>query len=132
MFSLTGIPGLQVNLFIYSSVMYLIYVNIVSPYDASAQVNVDTVNEFMLLCISYHFLLFVDLVQDPEIKYKLGWTLVALIMLVVAANIVYIAIFSIKGSLHQRKLDKIKKKHAQRAQNIEATISLFKEDKQND
>ena len=85
------------NLFIYSSNLYIIYLQHVSPYDDSSTVTIETFNEVILLLICYHFILLTDLLSDPALKFKIGWSLVICVGLMISVNLIIIVVVSLRN-----------------------------------
>jgi hypothetical protein len=97
------------NLLIYSSNLYIIYLQHVTPYDDSSTVVIETINEVFLLLICYHFILLTDLLSDPMLKFKIGWSLCGHVLAMIAMNLLIIVFVS----LTQLCID-LKKKKAER------------------
>lgn len=96
MFGLQQQPAIQMNLFIYSSNLYLIYLQHVLPYDDSATVLAETCNEAMLLMICYHFILLSDLLADPALKFQIGWSLCGFVLAMILFNLAIIVFVSLR------------------------------------
>jgi hypothetical protein len=84
------------NLFIYSSNLYIIYLQHVSPYDDTSAVFIETCNEVILLLICYHFILLTDLLSDPALKFKIGWSLCLCVLAMIAMNLTIIVFVSLR------------------------------------
>jgi hypothetical protein len=78
------------NLLIYTSNLYIIYLQHVTPYDDSATVVIETLNEVILLLICYHFILLTDILSDPMLKFKIGWSLCGFVLAMIAINLLII------------------------------------------
>ena len=97
------------NLFIYPSIFYIIYLQYVRPHDDASSVLIETCNIVILLVICYHFILLTDLISNPFLKFKLGFSLIICVCTMIALNhsvIVFV-------NLHQLYYD-IKRKRALR------------------
>jgi len=110
MFAMPSLPGIQINLFIYSIVWYIIYVNETLPFNDSTIGRVDTANQFMLLCSCYHFILFSDLVEEIEINYALGWSLIITFGVVVVFNVGIVFVVAAKTAISFLRLKYVRRK----------------------
>ena len=84
------------NLLIYSSIFYIIYLHYVRPHDDSSSVLVETINEVILLVICYHFILLTDLLSDPFVKFKIGLSLIICVCSMIALNLSIIVFVSLR------------------------------------
>ena len=96
MFSLMKQPAIQMNLLIFSSVLYIIYLQYVQPHDNASSVLIETFNEVILLVICYHFILLTDLVSDPYVKFKIGLSLIICVCFMIALNLTIIVFVSLR------------------------------------
>ena len=64
-------PSLQVHLFIYMLLWYVIYIETVEPHETRFQTTQEHVNEIFMLVIFYHFVLFTGIIQDIEVRYTI-------------------------------------------------------------
>ena len=64
-FSLRNYPGIQVQVFIFSSVLYIIYLNFSRIYNEHFTMYLENLNEVFFLMILYHLLLFANLIKEP-------------------------------------------------------------------
>ena len=101
------------NLFIYLNLFYIVYLNQVSPHDEGKTIVTETFNEVFLTLICYHFILLTDLISDPELKLKIGNSLVGFIIAMIACNLVIIVTESLKPLLRSFRLKRLQKKHAE-------------------
>jgi hypothetical protein len=102
------------NLFIYSSNLYLIYLQHVQPYDESSTVLIETLNEVILLCICYHFILLTDLLSDPTLKFKIGWSLCVCVLAMIVLNLSIIVFVSLRQCYFDLKKKRALKLRAQK------------------
>jgi hypothetical protein len=84
------------NLLIYSSIFYIIYLQYVQPHDDASSVLIETCNEVILLVICYHFILLTDLISDPFIKFKIGLSLIICVCSMIALNLSIIVFVSLR------------------------------------
>jgi hypothetical protein len=90
-FALSDKPYLQVHLFIYMLLWYVIYIEMVLPHETRLQTTFEHVNEALLLLICYHFVIWTG--PGPEIdvdtKFSIGWSCVSFIGTLVILNILW-------------------------------------------
>ncbi len=67
-FILAKQPNLQVHLFIYLLLWYVIYIETVLPHETRFQTTQEHANEIFVLVICYHFVLFTGIVPDREVN----------------------------------------------------------------
>ena len=46
----------------------------------------EIINELSILVAAYHLIAFNDFVEDPELQYKVGWSIIAVTVLNVLVN----------------------------------------------
>ena len=63
-FGLSSVPGLQIHLFAYTSMFYVIYLGLVMPHESFSVTGQELANETVLMLSCYHFILFTGLVDD--------------------------------------------------------------------
>ena len=61
-----------------------------TPYDDTSSVVIETMNEVILLIICYHFILLTDLLSDPMLKFKIGWSLCGGVLVMIVINLLII------------------------------------------
>jgi hypothetical protein len=79
-------PSLQVHLFIYVLMWYVIYLQQNKPHETSYQLRVETINEVLFLVIIYHFVLYTDLVESRDMREMIGWSQIGFVILILAVN----------------------------------------------
>lgn len=67
-FGLYNYPSLQVHLFIYSNVYYLIYLNKVAPHEDPFYGAVEVINEVLFMIACYHYVYFTNVIYDPFLR----------------------------------------------------------------
>ena len=65
-FMLIDHPALQIQAFIFMSVIYIIYLKSTRIYDDKFMLNLELLNECLFLLCSYHFLMFTNILNDPQ------------------------------------------------------------------
>ena len=63
-FGMANQPGLQIHLFTFTSLFYIMFLGLVVPHDISAMTSSELVNEAMLVLACYHFILFTGIVDN--------------------------------------------------------------------
>lgn len=104
-------PSLQVHLFLYSNVIYIIYINSATPHSESFSLATEVINETMFLLVCYHFVLFTNVVSDPIIRNQVGWSLITFIGAMFAFNVGVIVFVTYKGLSRKFYLKKLQKIH---------------------
>ena len=66
-FALFDFPGLQIQAFIWTSILYLVYLNAERVQAEPFTLVFENMNEFTFLIVCYHFVLFTGIVNDPYI-----------------------------------------------------------------
>jgi hypothetical protein len=94
----------------------LYYLLKVRPFTENFNNNLETFNEICILIGTYHLLAFTDFVDDPLLKYKMGWSLIIISLLNIAVNVSIIfwsalvtlknVILSIKNKYFPKKITK--------------------------
>ena len=89
-FGLTKQPSLQIHLFTLGTLFYIIFLGLVAPHNLSAMTSQELTNETLLVVICYHFILFAGLVDDLEMKNKLGISQIVFVGLLLMFNILVV------------------------------------------
>lgn len=90
-FGMTNIPGIQVQVFIFSSVLYVIYLNHVQ-FETKLQRAQENFNEAIFIFICYHLVLYSNLVDDYDAKILIGDSLAYSCVFMLAVNILIILV----------------------------------------
>jgi hypothetical protein len=61
-FAVSAVPCLQIQLFIFTTVMYMVYIMEVRPHTDRFQTKAEILNEVLLISICYHLVLFTNLI----------------------------------------------------------------------
>lgn len=83
-------PGIQVQIFCFMSVLYLIFVNHMNYYGTRLLINLENLNEFFFLLICYNFVLYCNLVLYQNVKDLIGKSLLLILGLMIIVNTVVI------------------------------------------
>lgn len=110
-FGLFKYPGIQINVFIYTSLLYIIYITHYPKFDPISIMYTEVVNESIFLLICYHMVLFSNLIWAPELKLAVGISLIFCLISLLFGNTVFIAIVSCRGAKNKKRLAYIKKQH---------------------
>lgn len=71
-FVLTEYPNLQIHFFCYTTVWYIIFLMQTMPHKTRLTTYSEFINETLLILISYHFILFADLISDADTVKQVG------------------------------------------------------------
>ena len=111
-FGLFNYPGIQINVFIYSSILYIIYITHYPKYDPPAIMNTEVINESIFLMICYHMVLFSNLVWKPSVKFAVGFSMIACLVGLLFGNTLYIASVTMRAAKINKRMKYIKTRHA--------------------
>ena len=56
------------------------------PYEKSLQNNNEIFNELCILLTNYHLFAFTDFVEDPELQFLLGWSVIGILFFNIFIN----------------------------------------------
>lgn len=73
-----------------SSNFVVVYTSSVQPFIDNSDDILDIVNEFTIMTLCYFSTAYTQFVQDNEIKYKIGWIAIALVLLNLIVNFSFI------------------------------------------
>ena len=102
-FSLFKYPGIQINVFIYSSLLYIIYITHFPKFEPKSIMWTEVVNEGIFLLICYHMVLFSNLIWAPTVKAAVGFSLIACLVSLLAGNTLFIAVVSLRGYMKKKR-----------------------------
>ena len=68
----------------------------------------EVINELLVLILSWNCVIFLDIYYDPEMRYKIGWTLLLLILVVTILNFGVAIVMLLKSLFSRWKLIKRK------------------------
>jgi hypothetical protein len=90
-FALTAVllksqPSLQVAFTCFQSILVIIYVGHVKPFEIPLLNTMEVVNEVTILIATYHLFLFTDYVEDPNTQYNIGWSMIGVTALNILIN----------------------------------------------
>ena len=111
MFALKRHPGIQLLLFIYLSVLYIIYLNFNRIYHEPFHLLFETANECGLMLVCYHLVLFTNLVSDPLLHRHIGTSLILTVGTCFAMSIISIFSITIRDQVHKLKIRWNKRKY---------------------
>ena len=67
-YSMMAFPGIQVQIFCFMTVIYIIFANHMRYYSNRLMIDLENFNESFLLVLSYHFVLFCNLLTGEDTK----------------------------------------------------------------
>lgn len=83
---LKSLPSIQVAFTCFQSLVVITYIAQVQPFELPLLNTMEIVNEFTILVATYHLFLFTDYVEDPNMQYILGWSMIGLTVLNILIN----------------------------------------------
>ena len=93
--TLSEYPYAQIQSVFITSIIYIIFVGTVKPFETRRLNQLEIFNELCILIASYHMIVFTDFVDNQDIQYLGGWSLIAVILFNMIVNLY----FMIKTSL---------------------------------
>ena len=108
-FILYSYPGIQIQVFIYSTILYFIYLNYHRIYELPVDLLLENLNEVFFIFTLYHLVLFSNLVREPLMLDKIGKSMIGCISLILALGTLIIIFVNTKALYHMLKLRRHKK-----------------------
>eukprot|EP00347_Sterkiella_histriomuscorum_P008413 403345188 len=118
-------PFIQAVIQVLWSVALIMYVTYYKPFKSKSDYIFEIYNEFTLLTISYFLIVYIDIVNDAELRYSIGWYVVIITLLNIFVNWMNLVVTLIIG-LVQKAREKCKKRKASTQQ---AESSMINEGK---
>ena len=87
-------PGLQVQALIFTTLLFICYIANVRFHESTQQHRIEIVNELILVCLCYHFVLFADQMWEMSFRDHVGSSTVVFVMLLLGLNTVLILIIN--------------------------------------
>jgi hypothetical protein len=87
-------PVFQVSLLVFHCVLLLIYDVLVRPFEQPVLNRLEVFNEVCILGAAYHLYAFTDVVDDPFLQEKVGWSMIAVTTLNIATNMLVMIYFT--------------------------------------
>jgi len=82
----------QIQVFCICSLFYSVYLVYVQPFRVPLMNYVEIFNELAVNVFAFILFLLTPMVDEPHIRYFIGWTLIFLVSLVIGANIVTVVL----------------------------------------
>ena len=98
-------------MFIYTSLLYIIYISHVYFHDPMWSRDLEMVNESIFLLVCYHIVIFVNLLWDLEKREYVGKSLVWTTGAILIMNTSIIVFVSLKDAYRKLQLMKMKRNH---------------------
>ena len=91
-----GSPVLQVQLLIFHCILMLIYNILVQPFEEPTLNYLEIFNELCIIVAAYHLIPFTDFLDDPEIKYEIGWSIIGITTFNIGVNMIFMSLLSLR------------------------------------
>jgi len=117
-FAMISIPGIQVQTFIFSSLLYVIYLNSDHIFESKLQTMQENVNEAIFIVVCYHCVLFGNLVDDHDTLTLIGSSMQTSCAVMLAINILIIVAVNFSQVRHALRICCLKRRHARALQKI--------------
>ena len=111
MFLLVNYPGLQVIAFVYSSVLYVIYLHYHRIYEEPFMLIFETINECGLQIVCYHLVLFTNLIGDPSTLTRIGGSMIFTMGLMMGLSLLIILCINIKETIRKLRRSWMRRKN---------------------
>eukprot|EP00347_Sterkiella_histriomuscorum_P011699 403371445 len=110
MIFLRDFPNSQIFVMLAQSVANMYYILKIRPFMTHSTNMLELFNEMCITVCLYHMIVFSDLFDDPHVKYKLGWSLTAIVLFQIVMNSIYISYLGISNMWRKIKLRFCRKK----------------------
>ena len=101
-FALFGHAGLQIQLMIYMTVLYIIYLGYADFFETFGAKALEIVNESVFILIQYQFVLLHNLVWEDEKRKSIGTIIIALTCFLLALNFIIIIYMSLRNNCRKQ------------------------------
>jgi hypothetical protein len=78
--------AIQVQLYIFHSMLIVIYIFATKPFTSPFDNKLECFNEICIMFSSVHMIMFTDLVPDLELQFKIGYSIISVIFINMAVN----------------------------------------------
>ena len=95
-------------MFVYSSVLYIIYLNFNRIFHDWFQLFMENLNEAFFLITLYHMVIFGGLTRDPEFMHYLGISMISSVVIILLIGSLVIMTINIQSLKRKLKLKKMK------------------------
>ena len=109
-FTLWEHPSMQVELMLYSTLLYVCYIGCSNFHMTPIQRRFEIMNECILICICYHFVLFANPVWSADFREQLGISVVSFVGFLLAVNTLIIIWVNYQAICRKLYLNKLKKR----------------------
>ena len=109
-FLLYNHPGIQIEIMLYSTLLYMSYICNVRFHESLLQQRVELFNEWILVCLCYHFVIFADSTWEPRLRDYVGQSTIGFVSFLLAANVCIIVMANIKAVIFKVKVKLTDKK----------------------
>lgn len=79
--------GNKIQILLLVQSLFIIWYGNSEPHESRAEYRITMFNQAMLMLIYYHLLVFSDFVFDPSTKFKMGYTLLGFIGILISINL---------------------------------------------
>ena len=90
-------PGIQIQVFIFSSIVYQIFIHSYVRFKPKTFLWSELANEAVFLLVCYHMVLFSNLIWEPHIKVIVGYSMIVFSLSLLSGNSFCIVYVTLKG-----------------------------------
>ena len=80
----------------FQCISLLIFDILVKPFEDPVLNHMVIFNELCILAVSYHLIVFTPFVDNIDVQYNAGWSVIAITVLNILVNMVVMLVFTIK------------------------------------
>ena len=88
--------SLQIQVIVIHSLLLVCYVIYIKPFETRLLNTMEIINESSILVAAYHLFAFTHFVEDPEMQYKVGYSIIAVTIFNVLVNMIVMIAASFK------------------------------------
>lgn len=81
---------------ILASLLNIIFIGIVKPFEQHHLNKLEIFNELCILASFYHLMLFTPYINNPVLKYSIGWSIITVITFNIGINMLLIIVDALK------------------------------------
>ena len=73
---------------IFHCILLIIYNRLVKPFKNPVLNRLEIFNELCIMAAAYHLFVFTDYVDDPDMQYKVGWSMIGVTAFNIVVNMI--------------------------------------------
>ena len=128
---LTLLPAqrnIQINIQLVSTLFVMSYTTYVMPFSIRRSNYQETFNEIIVLLCSYHLFVFTEWVYDVDQRYRMGWSLLCLVVFLLVTNIGILAFVSLKRAYWNSRRKYFTRRNTKIIKRLKTRRAIFEKD----